>query len=60
MAGAGITFTGAANNTFSGAGATTDVRAITLNKGAAIANTLELTTTNFTVRGVNTDGPGGI
>ncbi len=57
-AGAGITFTGAANNTFSGTGATNDVRAITINKGTAIANTLELTATNFTVRGVNTDVAG--
>jgi hypothetical protein len=57
-AGAGITFTGAANNTFSGTGTTNDVRAITINKGVAIANTLELTATNFTVRGVNTDVAG--
>jgi hypothetical protein len=57
-AGAGITFTGAANSTFSGTGATNDVRTITINKGVAIANTLELTATNFTVRGVTTDVAG--
>jgi hypothetical protein len=57
-AGAGITFTGAANNTFSGTGATTDIRGITINKGTSNVNTLELTTSNFTVQGVNTDVAG--
>ncbi|HMF57209.1 MAG TPA: DUF4214 domain-containing protein [Pyrinomonadaceae bacterium] len=57
-AGAGITFTGAANNTFSGTGATTDIRAITINKGTSNANILELTTSNFTVQGVTTDVAG--
>lgn len=57
-AGAGITFTGAANNTFSGAGATTDIRGITVNKGTSNANVVEITTTNLTVRGVNTDVAG--
>jgi uncharacterized repeat protein (TIGR01451 family) len=56
-AGAGITFTGAGNAIFAGAGATTDVRAITINKGA-IANVLELAPANFTVRGVPTDVAG--
>ena len=59
LAGAGITFTGAASNTFGGTGATTDVRAITVNKGTSSANVLELNTSNFTVHGGNTDGPGG-
>ena len=58
-AGAGITFTGAANNTFSGAGATTDVRTITINKGTSSANVLELMPDNFTVRGVTTDTVAG-
>jgi hypothetical protein len=58
-AGAGITFTGAANNTFSGTGATTDVRTITVNKGTSFTPILELTTTNFTVQGVNTNVPAG-
>jgi hypothetical protein len=54
-AGAGITFTGATNNTFGGAGATTDVRAITINKGASNVNILELNSSVFTVRGAVTD-----
>ena len=55
VAGAGITFTGAANNTFGGTGATTDVRTITINKGTSNANVLELNPTNFTARGTTTD-----
>ncbi len=43
--------------TFGGTGATTDVRAITVNKGSS-AGTVELTTSNFTVLGVNTDTAG--
>jgi hypothetical protein len=57
-AGASITFIGAANNTFSGTGATTDIRGITINKGTSSANVLEITTSNLTVRGVNTDVAG--
>jgi len=53
-----LTFTGATNNTFSGTGATTDVRTIIVNKGTSNANTIELTSTNFTVQGVNTDVAG--
>ena len=45
------------NVSFSGTGAVTDVRAITVAKGA-IATAVELSTTNFTVRGVNTDVAG--
>lgn len=57
-AGAGITFAaGAANVSFSGTGATTDVRTITVAKGAQ-ATIVELNTTNFTVRGVSTDVAG--
>ena len=59
LAGAGITFAGAANNTFGGTGATTDIRSITLNKGSSSANILELNPSNFTLHGGNTDGPGG-
>ncbi len=55
-AGAGVTFTGATNNTFGGTGALTDLRTLTINKGTSNANILEVTTTNFTVQGVNTDG----
>jgi hypothetical protein len=57
-AGATITFTGAANNTFGGTGTTTDIRAITINKGTSSASVLELNTSNFTVRGVTTDVAG--
>ncbi|MBN8481130.1 MAG: DUF11 domain-containing protein [Xanthomonadales bacterium] len=56
-AGAGISFTGTAAATFGGTGATTDVRAVTVIKGA-IANTLELNPSNFTVRGVTTNVAG--
>jgi hypothetical protein len=55
-AGAGITFTGAANNTFDGTGATTDIRTLTINKGTSSANTLELLTSSFTVQGTTVDG----
>jgi len=57
-AGASITFIGAANNTFSGTGATTDIRGITINKGTSSANVLEITTSNLMVQGVNTDVAG--
>ncbi|MDT5156998.1 MAG: hypothetical protein QOH51_1355 [Acidobacteriota bacterium] len=57
-AGAGITFTSATNNTFSGTGATTDLRTLTINKGTSSASTLEVTTSNFTVQGVTTDVAG--
>lgn len=55
-AGAGITFTGATSNSFSGTGATTDIRTITINKGTSSANVLELMPSNFTVQGATTDG----
>jgi hypothetical protein len=57
-AAAGITFTNATNNTFSGTGATTDLRTLTVNKGTSSASTIEVTTSNFTVQGVNTDVAG--
>ncbi|HYO49174.1 MAG TPA: fibronectin type III domain-containing protein, partial [Chloroflexia bacterium] len=57
-AGAGITFTGVVSNTFGGTGTTTDIRTITINKGTSPASILELNTSNFTVRGVNTDVAG--
>jgi len=41
-AAAGITFTGAANNTFGGSGSTTDILSLTINKGTSNANVLEL------------------
>jgi hypothetical protein len=53
-----LTFgTGVPNVTFGGTGATTDVRAITVAKGAQ-ATVVELNPTNFTVRGVTTDVAG--
>ncbi|MGA8810222.1 MAG: hypothetical protein WB973_20315 [Thermoanaerobaculia bacterium] len=54
-AGAGITFTGANNTTFSGSGATNDIRTITVSKGTTAATILEILTSNLTVRGVTTD-----
>jgi hypothetical protein len=57
-AGAGITFTGAANATISGAG-TLDLRTLTVNKGTVNTIILEMTFTGtFTVQGVNTDVAG--
>ena len=55
-AGAGLTFTGAANNTWSGSGATNDIRTLTINKGTSNANVLELTSSVFTVQGTTVDG----
>jgi hypothetical protein len=46
-----LTFTGSANATFSGSGGITDIYMITINKGSSTSSILELTTTNFTVRG---------
>ncbi len=57
-AGAGLTFTGATNNTFGGTGATTDIRTLTVNKGTSSASIIEVTTSNFTVQGVTTDVAG--
>ncbi|QQR73046.1 MAG: DUF11 domain-containing protein [Holophagales bacterium] len=55
-AGAGIAFTGAGNSTFGGAGATTDIRALTINKGTSFANILELNPSTFSVQGTTSDG----
>jgi hypothetical protein len=57
LAGAGLVFTGASNNTFGGTGAVTDIRTLTVNKGTTNANTLELNVPSFTVQGTTTDGP---
>ncbi len=54
-AGAILSFTSANNATFSGTGATNDIRQITVTKGTTPAAILEINTTNFTVRGVTTD-----
>ena len=58
LSGATIRFTGAANATFGGAGPTTDVRAITIDKGASSASILTLAPSSFTVRGSSTDSAG--
>ncbi|HET6224901.1 MAG TPA: G8 domain-containing protein [Bacteroidia bacterium] len=57
-ANASITFTGSSNNTFSGTGATTDIYSITINKGTTPTYMVDLTVSNFLVRGVNTDVAG--
>lgn len=57
-AAAGLTFTGATSKTFSGNGAITDIRTITVNKGSSSASILELSTSNFTVQGVTTNVAG--
>lgn len=57
-AAASITFTGSSNTTFSGAGATTDIYSITVNKGSSPTYAVDLTVSNFTVRGVSTDVAG--
>jgi hypothetical protein len=54
--GARLTFTGAASNTFSGAGTTTDLRTLTINKGTSKANVLEITTSALSIQGTVVDG----
>jgi hypothetical protein len=54
--GARLTFTGAASNTFSGTGLTTDLRTLTINKGTSNANILEITTSTLSVQGTVVDG----
>ncbi len=56
-AGAGISFTGAANATFSGSGTTTDVRSLTIAKGT-VGTVVDLNPLTLTVQGVNTDSAG--
>jgi hypothetical protein len=57
-AGASITFSaGSANVAFGGTGATTDVRAITVNKGLQ-STVVELNPSNFPVQGVTTNVAG--
>ena len=57
-AAASITFTGSSNTTFSGAGATTDIYLITVNKGSSPTYAVDLTVSNFTVRGSSSDVAG--
>ncbi len=62
-AGAELRFIGAANNSFSGTGATTDLRLLTINKGAGTVTTsspiLEINLSNMSVRGLTTGGAVG-
>ncbi len=62
-AGAEIRFTGSSNSTFSGTGATTDLRLLTVNKGAGAitssSSTLEINLSNMSVRGLSTGGAVG-
>ncbi len=55
-AGAGLVFTNPGSNSFSGTGATTNLRTLTINKGTSSGNVLELSTSNFTVQGTSVDG----
>jgi hypothetical protein len=57
-ASATIVFTGLTNATLSGTGATTDIRAITVNKGTNSTNSVEISPSNLTVQGVTTDVAG--
>ncbi len=61
-AGAGITFTGIFNNTFTGTGSTTNIRGITINKGSGTITptspTVDMSVSNFTVRGLSVDPTG--
>ncbi len=58
-AGAGITFTGAANQLFSGTGGTTDLFTLTMTK-TALANLVDFNLSNFTVRGLSTAATGAL
>jgi hypothetical protein len=55
LAGAGLVFTGASNNTFGGDGFETNIRTVAVNKGTSSASTLTLSVLNFTVQGSGTD-----
>ncbi|MBI1835832.1 MAG: fibronectin type III domain-containing protein [Flavobacteriia bacterium] len=46
-----LKFTGSSNATFSGTGATTDLYLMTIDKGTSSSSILELTTSNFTIKG---------
>lgn len=58
QAGAGLHFRGASNSSFSGSGSITDIRTIRVDKGNSPASTVELTVSNFTVKGSTIDGLG--
>jgi G8 domain len=56
-AGAGITFTGASNNTFGGSGTKTDILTLIINKGTSAAPILTLSPTQLSVKGVTSNAP---
>lgn len=58
-AGTGITFTGSDNSSFTGTGSTTDLYSLTLAK-SALAQTVELNLSNFTVRGLSSAATGAL
>src|SRR5262249_47442592 len=58
QAGAELLFINATSNTFSGNGSTTDVRKITINKGAIGSTVLTVSVANFTVQGDTNDTSG--
>jgi hypothetical protein len=58
QAGAALYFKGASNSSFSGNGSITDIRTIRVDKGNSPASALDLTVSNFTVKGSTTDGLG--
>jgi phage gp45-like len=57
LAAATLDFTGNSSSTFGGTGAVTDISRILMNK-ASSSNTVELSVSNFTVKGSTTDTPG--
>ncbi len=63
-AGAELRFTGAANNSFTGSGATTDLRLLTVNKGMGAVTpaspTLDVELSNMSVRGASAAAAGFI
>ncbi len=58
-AGAGITFTGSANQLISGTGATTDLFSLTMSK-SALANLVDFNVSNFSVRGLSSSAVGAL
>lgn len=57
-ASAELHFKNATNNTFGGSGSVTDIHSIRIDKGNSPLSTLELTVSNFTVKGSAADGLG--
>lgn len=51
-----LKFTGSSNATFSGTGSTTDIHAITIDKGTSYSSVLEISPSNFSVKNSSTNG----